>query len=93
MRKARRKGRIFIDYCRNDRTASAIAPYSPRAREGAPVAWPLTWQELSKAPAADTVSLATAMRWLAQFDPRDCYHETKQRLTAAALNALDAAGM
>jgi bifunctional non-homologous end joining protein LigD len=93
MRKARRKGRIFIDYFRNDRTASAIAPYSPRAREGAPVAWPVTWAELAKAPAADTVSLATAMRRLAEPDPWDGYHKTKQRLTAAALNALDAAGI
>jgi bifunctional non-homologous end joining protein LigD len=92
MRKARRKGRIFIDYFRNDRTASAIAPYSPRAREGAPVAWPVTWEELAKAPAADTVSLVTAMRRLAEPDPWDDYHKTQQHLTAAALNAFDAAG-
>jgi bifunctional non-homologous end joining protein LigD len=92
MRKARRKGRIFIDYFRNDRTASAIAPYSPRAREGAPVAWPVTWEELAKSPAADTVTLTTAMRRLAEPDPWDSYHKTRQHLTAAALNALDAAG-
>jgi len=92
MRKARRKGRIFIDYFRNDRSASAIAPYSPRAREGAPVAWPVTWEELAKAPAADTVSLATAMRRLAEPDPWDGYHRTEQHLTAAALSALDVAG-
>src|SRR5580658_328260 len=87
MRKARRKGRIFIDYFRNDRTASAIAPYSSRAREGAPVAWPVTWEELAKAPAADTVSLVTAMRRLDEPDPWDGYHKTQQYLTAAALNA------
>jgi bifunctional non-homologous end joining protein LigD len=92
MRKARRKGRIFIDYFRNDRTASAIAPYSPRARESAPVAWPVTWEELAKAPAADTVSLVTAMRRLAEPDPWAGYHKTQQHLTAATLNALDAAG-
>jgi len=92
MRKARRKGRIFIDYFRNDRTASAIAPYSPCAREGAPVAWPVTWEELAKPPAADRVSLTTGMRRLAEFDPWDSYHKTLQHLTAAALNALGAAG-
>lgn len=44
--KASRPGKVFIDYLRNARGASAIAPYSTRARPGAPVATPLAWEEL-----------------------------------------------
>jgi bifunctional non-homologous end joining protein LigD len=48
MSKAERRGRILIDYLRNDPTSTAIAPYSTRAREGAPVATPLAWEELNE---------------------------------------------
>lgn len=46
MSKAQRKGRIFIDWLRNQRGATAIMPYSARARAGAPVAVPVSWSEL-----------------------------------------------
>ena len=46
--KAQRKGRIFVDYLRNQRGATAIMPYSARAREGAPVAAPINWEELDE---------------------------------------------
>jgi bifunctional non-homologous end joining protein LigD len=55
MSKAKRKGRIFIDWLRNQRGATAILPYSARARAGAPVAAPVSWSELR--------DLDTAARW------------------------------
>ncbi len=46
IRKAQRKGRIFLDWLRNQRGSTAVLPYSARAREGAPVAAPIAWKEL-----------------------------------------------
>src|SRR4029077_1208636 len=46
--KTQRKGKIFIDYLRNGQGATAVAPYSVRAREHAPVATPIAWEELAQ---------------------------------------------
>ena len=48
IRKVERKGRIFLDWLRNQRGATAVLPYSARGREGAPVAAPIAWEELNK---------------------------------------------
>ncbi len=60
MSKAKRVGRIFIDYLRNQRGATAVLPYSARARAGAPVAVPVSWDELQDFPSAHEFSILDA---------------------------------
>ena len=64
MAKSKRSGRIFIDYLRNGRGATAIASYSSRAREGAPVAVPLRWEELDKTTGSDRFDVLNLRRRL-----------------------------
>lgn len=53
IKKSERGNRIFIDYLRNSREATAVAPYSTRARAGAPISTPIAWEELGSLPSAD----------------------------------------
>jgi bifunctional non-homologous end joining protein LigD len=75
--KAKRKGRIFIDWLRNERGATAILPYSPRARNGAPVAVPVGWNELARLKSAapfDTVAVIKRLKG-AKRDPWPGYRK------------------
>lgn len=60
--KAKREGRIFIDWLRNSRGATSVASWSLRARAGAPVAMPLAWSELGRTKSGHDFDLARAMR-------------------------------
>lgn len=80
--KSERRGRIFIDYLRNARGATAIAPYSTRARRGAPLAWPISWSSLSRLSDARPASVDTARRQIAALkdDPWPDYFDLDQQL-------------
>lgn len=62
MSKARRKGRIYIDWLRNERGATSVAPFSVRARPGAKVAVPVSWKELGMMKSADAFDLKRAIK-------------------------------
>jgi len=82
--KAARSGRIFVDYLRNGRGATAVAPYSTRARPGAPVAVPLAWEELGPDVRADHFRVATVINRLTRLarDPWAGFLKLKQTLPA-----------
>jgi bifunctional non-homologous end joining protein LigD len=86
MTKAIRKNRIYLDYLRNDRGSTAIAPYSTRARSGAPVALPLDWKELN-AKSRPAFSVMEFDKWKKRLanDPWAEMLKVKQRLTAKAI--------
>lgn len=79
IRKANRKGKIFIDYMRNNRGSTSVAPYSLRAREGAKVSMPLAWSELDKV-APDGVDMQEAIKRLSRPDPWRNFYKTKQSI-------------
>jgi bifunctional non-homologous end joining protein LigD len=82
--KAQRKGRIYVDYLRNGRGATAVASYSLRARPGAPVATPLRWEELGKLSSGADFTLSNVPARLARLrrDPWEGFTAIEQDLQA-----------
>jgi bifunctional non-homologous end joining protein LigD len=82
IRKAARKDRIFIDYLRNSREATAIAPYSTRARPGATVSTPLTWEELGAQKVSNAFTVENLPKRLAKLkhDPWEKIGKIRQSL-------------
>jgi bifunctional non-homologous end joining protein LigD len=80
--KARRENRIFVDWLRNSREATAIAPYSTRARAGAPVAVPVDWSELGKLKGANQYTVLNVLQRLSKLrkDPWASMGRLKQAL-------------
>ncbi|WAC27425.1 DNA ligase D [Ancylobacter sp. SL191] len=78
--KAKREGRIFIDYLRNGRGATAIAPYGTRARAGAGVAMPVAWEEIDSLSGAAQYTLENAPARLAHLD-RDPWEDFRASAT------------
>jgi bifunctional non-homologous end joining protein LigD len=69
MTKAKRSGKIFVDFFRNDYTATAVADYSVRARPGAPVAVPLEWKELKSLKSASQFTMKDVLERIQKKEP------------------------
>ena len=87
MTKSRRRGRIFVDYLRNGRGATAVAAYSTRARTGAPVSVPITWEELSTGIRANQFTVENLQQRLdfLKQDPWEGFFDLKQILNVRSV--------
>ncbi len=83
MSKSKRGGKIFIDYLRNSRGATSVAPYSTRAKDGAPVSTPLSWDELGGVEGAAAYRVDNILRRLAalESDPWAGFFDVHQSIT------------
>ena len=89
--KSKRQGRVFIDYLRNGRGATAIVNFSTRARPGAPVAAPIRWDEVSASLRPNQYTVSNLKRRLSQLraDPWGDYATLRQSISAHALKAME----
>ena len=87
MSKAQRTGRIFLDYLRNDRTATAVAALSPRARAGAPVSMPIHWKEARPGLEPRSFTVRSASSLLKKSKPWSDYERASASL-ADAINKI-----
>jgi bifunctional non-homologous end joining protein LigD len=83
MSKRLRKGRIFLDYLRNDRMATAVAPLSPRARPGAPVSMPLKWSQVKSGLDPQRFTMRSTATLLAKSKPWQDYCDGERSLKDA----------
>jgi bifunctional non-homologous end joining protein LigD len=91
VRKDVRKGKLLLDYLRNGRGATAVVPYSPRARPGAPVATPLAWEELERPLDPKSFTFGTVLARVATVpDPWREFASTRQSITKKTLAAVGA---
>jgi bifunctional non-homologous end joining protein LigD len=84
MTKAKRTGKIYVDYVRNTRGSTSVAPYSTRAREAGTVAFPLGWEELEESEPPEACTLVTLAGRLARLD-RDPWASYEQSAQAQSL--------
>ena len=83
MSKNARKGRIFLDYLRNDRMSTAVAPLSPRARAGAPVSMPITWEQVRAGLDPGKFTVRTAPTLMARSKAWKGYESTQRPIVRA----------
>jgi bifunctional non-homologous end joining protein LigD len=88
IRKATRHGKMFVDYLRNERGATAVAPYSTRAKPGCPVATPVSWDEVETLGSADKFSIGDAAARAKGPDPWPGYFDLTQSITKAMLSSV-----
>jgi bifunctional non-homologous end joining protein LigD len=83
MSKSARKGLIFLDYLRNDRMATAVSPLSPRARPGAPVSMPITWDQARAGLDPSKFTIRTAPGLIARSKAWQGYEEAARPIVKA----------
>ena len=83
MSKKQRTGRIFLDYLRNDRMSTAVAPLSPRARPGAPVSMPVTWAQVREGLDPQRFTIANAAGLIAKSSAWKDYFKCERPLEDA----------
>jgi bifunctional non-homologous end joining protein LigD len=83
MAKKERAGRIFLDYLRNDRMATAVAPLSPRGRAGAPISMPLTWSQVKMGLAPQKYTIRTVPALMGKLSAWNDYRDGERPLADA----------